>query len=112
MNSFPCDKHWSVTLHRAFPYFSEYSLPPSYHLDSKKTLPLGSTRLCNPLNFSQRNPKCQNNASPSVPFTITFQLIFFREINFNVDQKAFSETWVTEPKNSVLKEMQCTRAGP
>ena len=43
------------------------------------------------------------------PFTIIFQLFFFffsREINFNEDQKAFSEPQVTEPKNSVLKEGQ------
>lgn len=40
-----------------------------------------------------------------------FPVHFFREISFNVDQKAFSEPQVIEPKNSVLKEMQGPSAG-
>lgn len=59
-----------------------------------------------------KNLKCQN-----IPWLFSFFLYdkfpvhFFREIDFSVDQKAFSETWATEPKNSVLKEVQGRRAG-
>lgn len=58
---------------------------------------------------------------PQVPeYSLAFFFFFlydkfpvrsFREINFNVDQKAFSE-WVTDPKNSLLKPMEGPRANP
>lgn len=47
-----------------------------------------------------------------LPLYDKFPVHFFREVNFNVDQKAFSEIQVTEPMNSVLKETQGPGACP